>query len=66
MLCEKCGNCAKVVESGRDLKGVYRKRKCFECGYVFYTHEKADSKSKFKLRRLRNKAARGVENELHS
>lgn len=59
MRCEKCGGEAKVVDSGKRGKYVFRKRKCSSCGYVFFTRELPDSKAGVFLRRARNKIAKG-------
>ena len=39
MNCPVCAGKTKVHYCLRDCEGVYRKRKCLECGYIFFTTE---------------------------
>lgn len=39
MTCPVCGGDTKVAYCVRDCEGVYRRRKCIECEYKFYTTE---------------------------
>ena len=39
MTCPVCGKRASVVDVRNYVDHVIRKRKCDECGYIFYTTE---------------------------
>lgn len=39
MTCPVCGAETKVMCCRKDCESVVRRRKCVECGYVFYTQE---------------------------
>ena len=39
MNCPVCGGSTGVKGSRRDCEGVYRYRKCKECGHTFFTTE---------------------------
>lgn len=39
MECPECGKNTKVLESRKYAGGVYRRRKCIECGFMFWTEE---------------------------
>ena len=39
MTCPVCGGKTRVMDSRSDCEGVYRRRKCKECGYALYTSE---------------------------
>ena len=56
MQCPKCKGDVKVEYTLSDEEGVYRKRRCLECGHVFYTSELEDSADVYKdLLRQQNK-----------
>lgn len=46
MNCTKCGGITCVINTARDADGVYRQRKCLECGHVMYSEEKEADISK--------------------
>lgn len=48
MKCPKCKGGVKVEYTLSDVEGVYRKRRCLECGHIFYTSEVEDSADPFK------------------
>lgn len=39
MNCPVCGGDNKVICSRKDCESIYRRRKCLDCGYIFYTTE---------------------------
>ena len=39
MECPECGEKTKVVETRPYAGAVYRRRKCLECNFIFYTEE---------------------------
>lgn len=39
MTCPNCNGKNKVIDSRSDEDTVYRKRKCDDCGHIFYTEE---------------------------
>lgn len=39
MICPKCSGSTVVVDSVRDDESVYRRRKCLDCGSVFFSIE---------------------------
>lgn len=39
MVCEICGGKSGVIDTISQDDAVYRKRKCKECGHIFYTEE---------------------------
>ena len=39
MTCPICGAKTRVVDCRKDCETVVRRRKCTECGYIFYTEE---------------------------
>ena len=39
MTCPVCGAKTRVVDCRQDCETVVRRRKCAECGYIFYTEE---------------------------
>lgn len=39
MTCPVCGGKTKVVGNKSDCESIHRKRKCDECGYMFFTVE---------------------------
>ena len=45
MICPSCGNCTRVVDCVYEAKVVYRRRKCLDCEYTFYTTESETPKS---------------------
>lgn len=55
MNCPKClKDSTRVIDSQRDDKVVYRRRKCAECGYTFYTSERYDDNARCYLHSIRN------------
>ncbi|MCM1221747.1 MAG: hypothetical protein NC548_45485 [Lachnospiraceae bacterium] len=45
--CPECGNKTKVLDSRKFAGAVYRKRKCKDCNFTFYTEElEIDSSTK--------------------
>lgn len=56
MTCPVCGGEVEVNKSYSDCETVARKRKCVECGYVFYTEEvETDEKCFRDLEQIHNK-----------
>lgn len=45
MNCPKCGGKTQIPGTRSDGEKVYRKRKCIECGHVFYTEEQLTANS---------------------
>lgn len=46
MNCPVCGGKTAVVDCHADCEAVYRRRKCLECDYRFYsTEEESDGKA---------------------
>ena len=43
MLCPKCNSKTGVVDTRSDEKGIYRRRRCKDCGNDFFTKEVLDS-----------------------
>jgi transcriptional regulator NrdR family protein len=43
MNCPMCDGKTTVIHCRKDQEGVYRKRKCTECDYIFFTSECEDS-----------------------
>ena len=39
MNCPVCGENTRVMDCRADCESVYRRRKCKECNYLFYTTE---------------------------
>ena len=39
MTCPVCGGKSKVCDSISDCETVYRKRKCLDCNYIWFTDE---------------------------
>lgn len=58
MICRKCGNHLRVINTADDNTTVYRARMCPKCRDVIYTAERQDDKSENVLRRLRTQAKR--------
>ena len=52
MTCPMCGAKTYVTDSRTECDAVYRKRKCAECEYVFFTAE-TESESKEDINRLK-------------
>lgn len=47
MLCPFCGSMRhSVTDSVRDKTGIYRRRKCFDCGKDFHSVEVANPEAK--------------------
>jgi transcriptional regulator NrdR family protein len=40
MTCLYCGGKTKVIDTGRSTEEVIRRRKCLECGKLFFTAER--------------------------
>lgn len=63
MTCPVCGGKSKVYDSIADCEAVFRKRKCLECSYIWFTEEYESNGSSFKeyaiARRQKNKHKRG-------
>lgn len=56
MNCPVCGETTFVVRSIADCEAVYRRRKCRECNYTFYSTEyESDSSVFYKLEYQINK-----------
>lgn len=60
MTCPVCGGKTRVLDSRSDCEGVYRRRKCVECGYSLYTTEYESDGSRLKEldRQIMNKRNR--------
>lgn len=52
MTCPICGGTTKVVESRKDVEGVYRARKCYKCHYIFHTAEYESPEALERLREI--------------
>ena len=50
MFCPKCNAKTKVIDSRICEEEVFRRRKCNECGYIFYTEEFESDESKEGMR----------------
>lgn len=57
MTCPVCGGKNSVIGSLKDCESIHRKRKCDECGYIFYTAE-YDSPSSADYNEIMNEKAR--------
>lgn len=53
MTCPECGGVSGVSYTISDCDGVYRRRKCKECNYIFYTTESdSDGSDLLRLEKL--------------
>lgn len=56
MVCPNCGGKTKVKESRADSDVIYRRRRCIDCNYIFYTEEVDSESAKAELNRFRTAA----------
>ena len=48
MTCPVCGGKTKVIDSKSDCESIHRKKRCDDCGHIFYTAEyEAESSERF-------------------
>ncbi len=47
MTCPVCGEKTAVVDTVKDIDTIYRRRKCKNCGYYFFTVEEETNDSEY-------------------
>lgn len=47
MTCPVCGGTNHVIGVKSDCESIHRKRRCDDCGYVFYTEEYESSSERY-------------------
>lgn len=67
MNCPICGGNTSVLRSLSDCEMVARKRKCGECGHIFYTSEieEMDSRDDFMVLQREKETKRRLANGIH-